>query len=152
MATSMVTPKVNNDHLFLGKTRISPTRNLFVQRSHETHGLDQNNMNFESFLVTRTSSSTLTDERYSAGRILSNSNSCTNLTLYTLSIVRLTGILRYSEPEKLIFSMQKEELKSSFQNSDQRVTINMTFLILDVCMQNTLYIAGSRHVNFELFT
>ena len=37
MATSMVMPKVNNDHLFLGKTRISPTRNLFVQRACETH-------------------------------------------------------------------------------------------------------------------
>ena len=49
MATSMVTPKVNNVQLFLGKTRISPTRNLFIQRACETHGLDQNNVNFESF-------------------------------------------------------------------------------------------------------
>ena len=30
--------------------------------------------------------------------------------------------------------MQKEELKSSPQNSDHRVAINMTFLILDVCV------------------
>ena len=42
-------PKVNNDHLFLGKVRISPSRNLFVQRAHKIHGLDQNNANFESF-------------------------------------------------------------------------------------------------------
>ena len=45
--------------------------------------------------------------------------------------------------------MLTEELKSSFRNLDRRLTINITFLILDVCMQNTLYTAGSRHMNFE---
>ena len=45
----MGTPKVNNDHLFLGKAQISSSRNLFIQRAHEIHGLDQINMNFESF-------------------------------------------------------------------------------------------------------
>ena len=52
---------------------------------------------------------------------------------------------------KLITSMLTEELKS-FQKSDQKLTINITPQILDVCMQNTLYTAGSRHMNFELFT
>ena len=47
--TSMARPKANNDHLFLRKTQISPSRNLFIQRACEIHGLDQNNMNFESF-------------------------------------------------------------------------------------------------------
>ena len=46
---SMAMPKANNDHLFLGKVRISPSRNLFIQRAREIHGLDQNNANFESF-------------------------------------------------------------------------------------------------------
>ena len=46
---SMVTPKANNDHLFPQISRISPSRNLFVRRAQEIHGLDHNYMNFESF-------------------------------------------------------------------------------------------------------
>ena len=46
---SMAMPKAINDHLFLGKVRISPSRKLFVQRAREIHGSDQNNTNFESF-------------------------------------------------------------------------------------------------------
>ena len=105
----MAMPKANNDHSFLGKGQISPTKNLFVRRAHEIHGLDQNNTNFESFYVTGTITSTLTDEKYSAGRILSVSNNCTHLTLYTLTIMRLPQISRYTAPEKLIPSVQMEE-------------------------------------------
>ena len=42
-------PKLIMIIYFLGKTQISPTRNLFVRRAREIHGLDQNNANFESF-------------------------------------------------------------------------------------------------------
>ena len=51
-----------------------------------------------------------------------------HLTLYTLLIARLRRISRYSALEKLTSREQREELKSSPQNSDHRATINMTFL------------------------
>ena len=100
---SMVTPKFNIWLTFVGKTRNSPTRNLFIHWACETQGSSMNNVNFTPFTGPGSSYSTLMNERYLAGRILSFLN-ILHLTepLYLVETQNDTNFEQLQAPETII--------------------------------------------------